>query len=262
MASSSGTRGPTASRTAGATCSGWSRERRGTRPRATPPRGAFPWRRRRRPSACREDELTATWIGHSTVLLQLGGLNLITDPVFSERAFPVQWMGPRRLMEPAIALEALPPLDLILISHSHYDHLDRPAVRRLAQAHPDASWVVPLGLGALHPRLGRAGDHRARLVAGGRRGRRPDHRDAGPALQRPPPGRPQPDALVRVRTGGRRPAGLVRRRHRVPPGVRRGRGAARAVRPGHDPDRRLRPPLVHGAGACGPGRSGARSTGT
>jgi L-ascorbate metabolism protein UlaG (beta-lactamase superfamily) len=98
-----------------------------------------------RPRA-REDELSATWIGHSTVLLQLGGVNLITDPVFSERAFPVQWMGPRRLMDPALAVEALPPLDLILISHSHYDHLDRPAVRRLAQAHPDASWVVPLGL--------------------------------------------------------------------------------------------------------------------
>jgi N-acyl-phosphatidylethanolamine-hydrolysing phospholipase D len=80
------------------------------------------------------------------VLLQLGGLNLITDPVFSERAFPVQWMGPRRLMDPALALDALPPLDLILISHSHYDHLDKPAVRRLAKTHPEASWVVPLGL--------------------------------------------------------------------------------------------------------------------
>ncbi|HTG49487.1 MAG TPA: MBL fold metallo-hydrolase, partial [Gemmatimonadales bacterium] len=106
-----------------------------------------------RPRA-REDELTATWIGHSTVLLQLGGINLITDPVFSERAFPVQWMGPRRLMEPALAVEALPPLDLILISHSHYDHLDRPAVRRLAQAHPDARWVVPLGLGRYIPGWG------------------------------------------------------------------------------------------------------------
>jgi N-acyl-phosphatidylethanolamine-hydrolysing phospholipase D len=99
-----------------------------------------------RPRAGR-DELLATWIGHSTVLLQLGGLNLITDPVFSQRAFPVQWLGPRRLMDPALPLDDLPPLDLILISHSHYDHLDRPAVRQLARKHPSAGWIVPLGLG-------------------------------------------------------------------------------------------------------------------
>ena len=126
----------------------WYRDRRRHPPPPSPPQGSFPTavpeivHPRAAPSA-----FTATWIGHSTVLLQLGGLNLLTDPVFSERAFPVQWMGPRRLMDPALAVEALPPLDLILISHSHYDHLDRPAVRRLAQAHPDASWVVPLGLG-------------------------------------------------------------------------------------------------------------------
>jgi N-acyl-phosphatidylethanolamine-hydrolysing phospholipase D len=92
-------------------------------------------------------DLRATWIGHSTVLLQMGGLNLITDPVFSPRAFPVQWMGPRRVMDPGLALEALPPLDLVLLSHNHYDHLDRPAVKRLARAHPGATWIVPLGLG-------------------------------------------------------------------------------------------------------------------
>jgi N-acyl-phosphatidylethanolamine-hydrolysing phospholipase D len=93
------------------------------------------------------NKLLATWIGHSTVLLQLGELNLLTDPVFSQRAFPVQWLGPRRLMDPALPLDDLPPLDLILISHSHYDHLDRPAVRQLARRHPNASWIVPLGLG-------------------------------------------------------------------------------------------------------------------
>jgi N-acyl-phosphatidylethanolamine-hydrolysing phospholipase D len=114
----------------------------------SPPRGSFPVAEPDivRPRAA-ANELLATWIGHSTVLLQLGGLNLITDPMFSERAFPVQWLGPRRLMDPALPLEALPPLDLILISHSHYDHLDRPTIRRLARMHPSASWVVPLGLG-------------------------------------------------------------------------------------------------------------------
>ena len=91
---------------------------------------------------------TATWVGHSTVLMQLGGLNVITDPMFSQRAFPVQWAGPRRIMDPALALEALPPLDIVLLSHTHYDHLDKPAVKRLARAHPDATWIVPLGVGA------------------------------------------------------------------------------------------------------------------
>jgi N-acyl-phosphatidylethanolamine-hydrolysing phospholipase D len=90
---------------------------------------------------------TATWIGHSTVLLQVGGLNILTDPVWSERAFPVQWMGPRRVMPPALPLEQLPPLDIVLLSHSHYDHLDKSTTKRLARQHPDAIWVVPARLG-------------------------------------------------------------------------------------------------------------------
>ena len=127
----------------------WALERR-THPRVpTPPRGTFPSAQPAiiRPRAAAGD-FTATWIGHSTVLLQLGGVNALTDPVFSERAFPVQWMGPRRVMDPGLTIEALPPLDLVLLSHSHYDHLDRPAVIRLARSQPDATWVVPLGLGA------------------------------------------------------------------------------------------------------------------
>jgi N-acyl-phosphatidylethanolamine-hydrolysing phospholipase D len=99
------------------------------------------------PRAAR-DAASATWIGHSTVLLQIAGLNVLTDPMFSERAFPVQWIGPRRVMAPALALESLPPLDVILLTHSHYDHLDRSSVKRLARLHPGAVWVVPLALGA------------------------------------------------------------------------------------------------------------------
>jgi N-acyl-phosphatidylethanolamine-hydrolysing phospholipase D len=99
------------------------------------------------PRAARETA-SATWIGHSTVLLQIGGLNVLTDPMFSERAFPLQWMGPRRVMPPALALESLPPLDVVLLTHSHYDHLDKSSVKRLARSHPDATWVAPLALGA------------------------------------------------------------------------------------------------------------------
>jgi len=127
----------------------WRRQRRRQVLPADPPRGSFPTARPEisYPRGPATDH-TATWIGHSTVLLQFGGLNIITDPMFSQRAFPVQWAGPRRIMEAALALDALPPLDIVLLSHSHYDHLDKPAVRHLTRAHPNATWVTPLGLGA------------------------------------------------------------------------------------------------------------------
>lgn len=127
----------------------WSRQRRRRPPAPTPRRGAFPVAA---PAVsyprARADDFTATWIGHSTVLLQLGGINVLTDPMFSARAFPVQWMGPRRIMDPALPIDALPPLDAVLLSHSHYDHLDKPAVKRIARAHPRTTWIVPHGLAA------------------------------------------------------------------------------------------------------------------
>jgi N-acyl-phosphatidylethanolamine-hydrolysing phospholipase D len=115
----------------------------------TPPRGSFPTAVPliAHPRAA-ADVATATWIGHASVLLQVAGVNVLTDPMWSERAFPVQWTGPRRVMPPAVALEDLPPLNVLLLSHSHYDHLDRATVKRLARLHPDATWVAPLKLGA------------------------------------------------------------------------------------------------------------------
>ena len=126
----------------------WMRDRRRTPRAPTPARGSFPTARPELtyPRAPRH-LTTATWVGHSTVLLQTGGLNVLTDPMWGERAFPVQWAGPRRVMPPAIALDALPPLDIVLLSHNHYDHLDRSTVRQLARRHEDATWVVPLALG-------------------------------------------------------------------------------------------------------------------
>jgi N-acyl-phosphatidylethanolamine-hydrolysing phospholipase D len=99
-------------------------------------------------------EANATWIGHSTVLIQLAAMNVLTDPVFCQRAFPVQWFGPRRVTAPALSLDELPPIDVVLLSHNHYDHLDRAAARRIAGAHPRATWVVPLGLGSYLRRCG------------------------------------------------------------------------------------------------------------
>jgi N-acyl-phosphatidylethanolamine-hydrolysing phospholipase D len=93
-------------------------------------------------------DFSATWIGHSTVFLQVGGLNVLTDPVFCKRASPIQWFGPRRMIDPALEASALPPIDVVLISHNHYDHLDKAAVRQLAAVNLTTTWVVPLGLGA------------------------------------------------------------------------------------------------------------------
>jgi N-acyl-phosphatidylethanolamine-hydrolysing phospholipase D len=92
---------------------------------------------------------SVTWIGHSTVLLQLGNLNALTDPIWSERASPSRWIGPRRLMTPAVDFDGLPSIDVVLLSHNHYDHLDARTVRRIAGRFPDAAWLCPLGLGHL-----------------------------------------------------------------------------------------------------------------
>jgi N-acyl-phosphatidylethanolamine-hydrolysing phospholipase D len=92
------------------------------------------------------ESLAVTWIGHSTLLLQLGGLNILTDPVWAERASPLRFAGPKRWTPPGLALDALPPIDLVLLSHNHYDHLDDRTVRRLTKRWPESQWLVPLGL--------------------------------------------------------------------------------------------------------------------
>jgi N-acyl-phosphatidylethanolamine-hydrolysing phospholipase D len=88
---------------------------------------------------------TITWVGHATLLVQLDGVNLLTDPHWGARASPVSFAGPRRLSPPGLAFEALPPIHVVLISHDHYDHLDLGTVRRLAATH-DPLFLVPLGL--------------------------------------------------------------------------------------------------------------------
>ena len=90
-------------------------------------------------------QATATWIGHSTLLVQLDGVNLLTDPHWGARASPVSWLGPRRLNAPGLRFEDLPLIDVVLISHDHYDHLDLQTVKRLADAHKPV-FLVPLGM--------------------------------------------------------------------------------------------------------------------
>lgn len=99
-------------------------------------------------------DLSVTWVGHATFLIQIGGLNVLTDPIWSERPSPIFFAGPRRWVPPGVRFDALPPIDLVLVSHNHYDHFDSRTMRRLAALHPNARWLVPLELGALVRRKG------------------------------------------------------------------------------------------------------------
>jgi L-ascorbate metabolism protein UlaG (beta-lactamase superfamily) len=99
------------------------------------------------------DDIAITFVGHATFLIQIGGIAILTDPMWSQRASPVRWSGPRRVRQPGVAFDDLPKIDLVLISHNHYDHLDRATLKGLRQrfspavlcAAGDARLVRPLG---------------------------------------------------------------------------------------------------------------------
>jgi L-ascorbate metabolism protein UlaG (beta-lactamase superfamily) len=93
-------------------------------------------------------KLWVTFVNHATVLIQQGGINVLTDPIWSPRASPFSWVGPRRHHPPGIRFEDLPPIDAVVISHDHYDHLDLPTLRRLEAAH-HPRFFVGLGVAAV-----------------------------------------------------------------------------------------------------------------
>lgn len=82
-----------------------------------------------------QDEMRCTWLGHATCFVQVGGLGILTDPVFSQRCSPVQWAGPKRYVPPACSISDLPHVDLVMISHDHYDHLDYDSICELERVH-------------------------------------------------------------------------------------------------------------------------------
>jgi N-acyl-phosphatidylethanolamine-hydrolysing phospholipase D len=87
---------------------------------------------------------TVTWIGHATLLVQMDHVSFLTDPIWSDTASPVSFLGPRRFVPPGLALEDLPPIDFVVISHNHYDHLDLATLRALAERDPATRFYVPL----------------------------------------------------------------------------------------------------------------------
>jgi L-ascorbate metabolism protein UlaG (beta-lactamase superfamily) len=101
------------------------RQERATWPASVPVRPTIPPRR------VEGGRMLATWVGHATVLVQTAGLNILTDPIWSERASPFSFVGPKRVRAPGIAFEDLPKIDLVVVSHNHYDHMDLAALKRL-----------------------------------------------------------------------------------------------------------------------------------
>ena len=97
--------------------------------------------------SARRQNRAATWLGHATVLLEIDGRWVLTDPVWSERVSPVAKVGPKRNHPVPVPLDALPQLDAVLISHDHYDHLDTATIDRLTREQ-EMPFVVPLGVGA------------------------------------------------------------------------------------------------------------------
>jgi len=93
--------------------------------------------------------LRVTWFGHSSLLVETDGVRVLVDPVWEQRASPFQFMGPKRFFAPTIALEDLPKIDVVLVSHDHYDHLGAETMRRLSRVMPGARWVTSLGVGSV-----------------------------------------------------------------------------------------------------------------
>ena len=102
----------------------------------------------RPPAEVNDTSWRISFVGHASLLLQTAGLNLLLDPVWSERVSPVSFAGPMRVNDPGIAFEALPPINAVLVSHAHYDHLDLPTLSRLAAAHRPRV-ITPLGNDAI-----------------------------------------------------------------------------------------------------------------
>jgi L-ascorbate metabolism protein UlaG (beta-lactamase superfamily) len=100
--------------------------------------------------------LRVTWMGHSVLLIEIDGLRVLIDPVWDKRAAPVSFSGPKRFYDSPLPLEDLPPIDVVLVSHDHYDHLGKQTIRKLARldATINAQWITSLGVGKLLQKFG------------------------------------------------------------------------------------------------------------
>lgn len=112
--------------------------------KGTEPEGEFPVTEPSYDKKLSEDEVWVTWFGHSTLLLQMHGMNILIDPVFSERSSPVSFVGSKRFSHPSVGVGDLPAIDLLVLSHDHYDHLDCNVIKELDEK--VKQYIVPLGV--------------------------------------------------------------------------------------------------------------------
>jgi L-ascorbate metabolism protein UlaG (beta-lactamase superfamily) len=105
--------------------------------------------------------LRVTWFGHSSMLLEIDGVRVLIDPVWDKRAAPSRWVGPKRFFPPTLPLHELPPIDVVLVSHDHYDHLGKATIQGLSRlpALANAQWVTSLGVGKRLAKFGVAKEH-------------------------------------------------------------------------------------------------------
>jgi hypothetical protein len=161
----------------------------------------------------RVDGLRVTMVGHATLLVQVAGFNFLTDPVWSDRASPLSFAGPKRVTAPGIAFADLPPIDAVLLSHNHYDHLDIATLKRL-HAHHRPLIVTPLG----NDTIVRRWIHNAPIVTGDWGDTIAIAPNAKVHVARSPlvvarPARSQDGIMGRVHARCRGTADLFRRRH-------------------------------------------------
>jgi len=100
------------------------------------------------------DAPTVQWINHSTFIVRMMGLTFLTDPIWSKRCSPFSFLGPKRKHPPSVKLEGIGHVDYVLISHNHYDHLDKTTVKRLHALYPNITWYVPIGVRKWFAKLG------------------------------------------------------------------------------------------------------------
>jgi L-ascorbate metabolism protein UlaG (beta-lactamase superfamily) len=112
-----------------------------------------------------ESGLRVTWMGHSSLLLEIDGVKVLIDPVWDERASPTRWAGPKRFFAPPLPLQDLPRIDVVLVSHDHYDHLGKTTVQKLSTIDSvrHARWVTSLGVGQILRRFGVDGERISEL---------------------------------------------------------------------------------------------------
>ena len=106
----------------------------------------------------------AVWIGHATYLINNGDINILTDPIFAKRASPIGFAGPKRMIPAVMTLKDLPNIDVVVVSHNHYDHLDMYSLKKLHKINPETIFLVPMGDGKRLKRAGLTHVHETEMV--------------------------------------------------------------------------------------------------